>query len=383
MATRPRSPPSTPASAPIVRAAAAATRSIELTEPTPLLEVEGLVTEFTTEAGSVRACDGVSFRIPAGRAVALVGESGSGKSVTALSLLRLVRDPPGRITAGTIRFRSRNLLELTEKEMRAIRGDEIAMIFQEPLTALNPVYTAGDQVAEVLVLHRRMRRKEAVTKAVELFRRVGITDPERRVDEYPHQLSGGMRQRVMIAMALACSPALLIADEPTTALDVTIQAQILELLGELRHSTGMSLLLITHDLGIVAQTCDEVVVMYAGQVVEQAPCAELFRGPRHPYTRGLVDSVPALAPPRAPGAGAGSVDGKEPAPRGRLREIPGMVPQLDKLPRGCRFQDRCTFVTDECRASAPELVVEPGDAGVARAVRCFHPLGPTTEPVPS
>jgi oligopeptide/dipeptide ABC transporter ATP-binding protein len=277
--------------------------------------------------------------------------------VTALSILRLLRDPPGRVVGGEVLFEGRDLLRLDEREMRAIRGNRISMIFQEPMTSLNPVMTTGDQVAEPLRLHRRLGRREARDAVVALFRQVGIADPERRVDEYPHQMSGGMRQRVMIAMALACRPALLIADEPTTALDVTIQAQILALIGDLRRELAMSVLLITHDLGVVAETCDRVVVMYAGQVVEQAETKALFRAPRHPYTRGLLASVPRLDE-------GISLDGKR-----RLVEIPGMVPRLDALPPGCRFQDRCPRKQPLCSTEAPPLrEIEPG-----RLVRCHFP----------
>jgi oligopeptide/dipeptide ABC transporter ATP-binding protein len=332
-----------------------------------LLEVRHLVTRFDTEHGELRAVDDVSFSLRAGATLGLVGESGSGKSVTALSLLRLVRDPPGRVVGGEVLFEGRDLLKLAERELQKVRGDRIAMIFQEPMTSLNPVHTIGEQVGEPLRLHRDATRRAALAEAVTLLRRVGIADPERRVHEYPHQLSGGMRQRVMIAMALACRPQLVIADEPTTALDVTIQAQILELLGALKREIGMSLILITHDLGVVAETCDEVVVMYAGHVVETAPAAALFSAPRHPYTVGLLRSIPSFRAPPPTGAGA----------RRRLQEIPGMVPRLDQLPEGCRFQDRCARVEARCRAEAPPLapsvqagVVEPG-----RAVRCFYPVG--------
>jgi oligopeptide/dipeptide ABC transporter ATP-binding protein len=312
----------------------------------------------------LRAVDQVSFKIAAGRTVGLVGESGSGKSVTALSILRLVR-APGRVESGQIVFDGRDLLALPERELEKVRGDRIAMIFQEPMTSLNPVLTTGAQVAEPLMLHRNKNRREALQEAVELFRRVGIADPERRVREYPHQMSGGMRQRVMIAMALACRPQLLIADEPTTALDVTIQAQILELLAKLRAELGMALLLITHDLGVVAETCDEVVVMYAGHVVERAPVAELFARPRHPYTAGLLRSVPSFGEGERGSREALDARGKK-----RLQEIPGLVPQLDQLPPGCRFQDRCPRVQERCRKEAPPLEVIAPD----RLVRCFFPV---------
>jgi peptide/nickel transport system ATP-binding protein len=316
---------------------------------TSLLEVKDLVTRFEPD---LRAVDQVSFVVPTGSTVGLVGESGSGKSVTALSIMRLVRDPPGRVVGGEVRFEGKDLLTLPEREMRALRGNRLSMIFQEPMTSLNPVLTTGDQVGEPLTLHRGMKRKQALTEAIELFKLVGIADPERRVHEYPHQMSGGMRQRVMIAMALACRPKLLIADEPTTALDVTIQAQILELLARLRKELGMSLLLITHDLGVVAETCDQVVVMYAGRVVERAAAKDLFAHPRHPYTVGLLRSLPTFG-----------ATGK----RRRLQEIPGLVPRLDELPPGCRFADRCDRVQDRCKREEPPLT------GEDRLVRCFYP----------
>jgi oligopeptide/dipeptide ABC transporter ATP-binding protein len=326
--------------------------TVAATTEAPLLEVRDLVTRFATDGDELRAVDGVSFIVPAGRTVGIVGESGSGKSVTALSILRLVRDPPGRIVGGRVLFRGRDLLVLPEREMQKVRGGEIAMIFQEPMTSLNPVMTTGAQVAEPLVIHRGMAKKAALAEAAELFRLVGIADPQRRIHDYPHQMSGGMRQRVMIAMALACRPALVIADEPTTALDVTIQAQILALLARLRRELGMALLLITHDLGVVAETCDDVVVMYAGHDVAQAPAAELFARPRHPYTAGLIASR------RPKGAGK------------HLQEIPGLVPRLDQLPPGCRFADRCPRVQPRCRAEAPTLdPIAPG-----RLVRCFYPV---------
>ncbi len=317
-----------------------------------LLDVRGLTTRFLANGADFRAVDNVSFGLAAGGTLGVVGESGSGKSVTALSIMRLVRDPPGRIVGGEVRFRGRDLLTLTERQMQSVRGGEIGMIFQEPMTSLNPVMTTGAQMAEPLRLHRGTSKKDALAQAVDLYKLVGIADPERRVHDYPHQLSGGMRQRVMIAMALACRPALIIADEPTTALDVTIQAQILELLARLRRELGMSLILITHDLGVVAETCDDVVVMYAGHVVEHAPAQALFRAPRHPYTAGL------LASRRPKGAGK------------HLQEIPGLVPRLDQLPPGCRFADRCPRVQPRCRAEAPPLdTIAP-----SRLVRCFYPV---------
>jgi peptide/nickel transport system ATP-binding protein len=331
----------------------------------PLLEIRDLVTEFRTERGVVRAVDGVSFEIPRGQTLGVVGESGCGKSVTALSVMRLVASPPGRIASGHIRYAGKDLLALDERAMRAIRGNRIGMIFQEPMTSLNPVFTVGDQVAEAVRLHQGKSRKEARAVAIEMLTKVGIPAPAERVDDYPHQLSGGMRQRVMIAMALACKPDLLIADEPTTALDVTIQAQILDLLRQLQADLGMSILLITHDLGVVAETCDEVVVMYAGRVVERAPTAALFAQPRHHYTAGLLRSVPSYTP-LAPAAADGA-----PSPRARLTEIPGMVPPLHALPKGCKFVDRCPAAQDRCHAEEPALTLSaPG-----HHVRCHFPVG--------
>ncbi len=322
----------------------------------PLLEVRELVTEFRTETGTVRAVDGVSFAIPARGTLGVVGESGCGKSVTALSIMRLVASP-GNIASGKIMYGGKDLLALAPAEMRRIRGNRIAMIFQEPMTSLNPVFTAGDQVGEAVRLHQHKSRKEARAIAIEMFRLVGIPSPEERVDAYPHQLSGGMRQRVMIAMALACKPDLLIADEPTTALDVTIQAQILELLQQLQRELGMSILLITHDLGVVAETCDEVVVMYAGRIVERASADTLFATPRHHYTAGLLRSVPSYG------------EGSAVADRTRLVEIPGMVPALSELPNGCKFVDRCPAAEPLCRAEEPALV----QLGASQ-VRCHYPL---------
>ncbi|MEI7969406.1 MAG: ABC transporter ATP-binding protein [Betaproteobacteria bacterium] len=316
----------------------------------PLLEVRNLQTHFIGRGTVAKAVDGVSFGIDAGETLALVGESGCGKSVTAFSILRLVADPPGRIVGGEILFEGRDLRTLTDAQMRAVRGDRIAMIFQEPMTSLNPVFTVGDQIAESIVLHRRVSRRAAAGRALELLDLVGIPEPRRRLDEYPHRLSGGMRQRVMIAMALACEPALLIADEPTTALDVTIQAQILDLLDTLKARTGMAVLLITHDLGVVAQHAQRVAVMYAGRVVEQGSTAELFARPLHPYTRGLLASIP-----RADSAAE------------RLAEIPGLVPSLTDMPPGCAFAPRCARALARCRAEVPELEQQ----GAGRAVACF------------
>jgi oligopeptide/dipeptide ABC transporter ATP-binding protein len=306
----------------------------------PLLSVEGLVTAFHTDEGTVRAVDGVSFDLADGGTLGIVGESGCGKSVTSLSIMQLLPMPPGRIEAGRIVFEGKNLLELSDAEMRDLRGNQISMIFQEPMTSLNPVYTAGHQIMEAIRLHQKVSKAEARKKAIEMLELVGIPAPKQRVDEYPHQLSGGMRQRVMIAMALACEPKLLIADEPTTALDVTIQAQILDLLERLRGELGMSIILITHDLGVVAEFVEEIVVMYAGKVVERASTVALFEDPKHPYTRGLLASVPSYA---------------DNAQKTRLPTIPGVVPDLRDLPKGCRFQDRCPDVVDRCRVDEPPL----------------------------
>ena len=310
------------------------------TSPAPLLEVEDLMTHFFTRDGVVRAVDGVSFSIAPGETLALVGESGCGKSVTSLSIMRLIASP-GRIVGGAIRFQGRDLLGLTEPEMRKVRGNDISMVFQEPMTSLNPVLTVGRQIAETLVLHRGLGRKDAMARAVDMLRLVRIPEPARRAAEYPHQMSGGMRQRVMIAMALACDPKLLIADEPTTALDVTIQAQILDLMRELQAKTGAAILLITHDLGVVAEMAQRVVVMYAGRKVEEAPVEELFARPRHPYTRGLMNSMPRLS--------AGH------AGRKRLQEIPGMVPSLREPIAGCAFATRCAYAVGLCHGDAPAL----------------------------
>ncbi|MSQ55396.1 MAG: ABC transporter ATP-binding protein [Betaproteobacteria bacterium] len=306
-----------------------------------LLEVDGLKTHFFTRDGVVRAVDGVSFSVQPGETLAIVGESGCGKSVTSLSILRLIASPPGRTVAGTISFDGRDLLALSEREMRDVRGNEISMIFQEPMTSLNPVLTIGRQIAETLVLHRGLSGGDAMARAVEMLKLVNIPEPERRVTEYPHQMSGGMRQRVMIAMALACDPKLLIADEPTTALDVTIQAQILDLMRALRDRTGAAIMLITHDLGVVAEMAQRVVVMYAGRKVEEAPVGALFARPRHPYTQGLMNSIPRL--------------GAAEAVRKRLAEIPGMVPSLREPIAGCAFATRCAYAVERCRAEAPPL----------------------------
>jgi peptide/nickel transport system ATP-binding protein len=309
---------------------------------TPLLEVEDLKTYFFTRDGVVRAVDGVSFSVERGETLAIVGESGCGKSVTSLSILRLIASPPGRTVGGRVLFEGTDLLALEEPEMRKIRGNAISMIFQEPMTSLNPVLTIGHQIAEVLTLHRGLSKEDAVERSIEMLRVVHIPEPERRVKQYPHELSGGMRQRVMIAIALACEPRLLIADEPTTALDVTIQAQILDLMSELKKRTGAAIVLITHDLGVVAEMAERVVVMYAGRKVEETPVTELFARPCHPYTRGLLDSIPKLS-----GGRCGAMM--------RLSEIAGTVPSLAEPIIGCAFAPRCAYATARCRTEYPPL----------------------------
>ena len=315
-----------------------------------LLQVKDLVTSFKTDRGIIRAVDGISFEIKKGQTVGLVGETGCGKSVTSLSILRLIQSPPGFVERGSINFDGKNILDLDDAGMRSIRGNRISMIFQEPMTSLNPVFTIGDQIGEVFRIHQSMNKKQARAKSIEMLRLVKIPAPESRVDEYPHQLSGGMRQRVMIAMALACNPELLIADEPTTALDVTIQAQILDLMADLQKSLNMAILLITHDLGVVAEVCDYVMVMYAGKIAEQAPVKDLFKDPKHPYTKGLLNSIPKLGHKTE-----------------YLPTIEGQVPSLSKLPVGCRFQDRCPFVMDKCRVNEPVLI----DVRPERKVACW------------
>jgi oligopeptide/dipeptide ABC transporter ATP-binding protein len=310
----------------------------------PILEITDLQTQFRSPAGPIRAVDGVSCAVRPGETLCIVGESGCGKSVTALSILRLIPNPPGRIVGGRIRFDGRELLTLDEPAMERIRGNEISMIFQEPMTSLNPLYTIGRQIGESIALHQGLSRRDAMAKAVGMLRRVAIPDAENRARAYPHQLSGGMRQRVMIAMALSCNPKVLIADEPTTALDVTIQAQILALIREQQDRMGMAVVLITHDMGIVAETADRVVVMYAGRKVEEAPVADLFERPAHPYTRGLLGSIPDIE-------GAARAGRKRP----RLAEIKGMVPSLARLPPGCSFAPRCGYATPACLQAAPPL----------------------------
>ncbi len=318
----------------------------------PLLQLDDVRTWFFTDAGIVPSVDGVSYSIARGKTLGVVGESGCGKSVTALSILGLVPSPPGRTVSGRILFEGRDLTQMSTREMRAIRGNRIGMIFQEPMTSLNPVYTVGNQIIEAVQLHMRKPHHEARELAIHMLDRVGIPSPRQRVDEYPHQLSGGMKQRVMIAMALVCNPSLLIADEPTTALDVTIQAQILDLLNELQDEFGMSILMITHDLGVVAEVSDHVVVMYAGNVVEYADVTTLFVEPRHPYTLGLFRSLPDLDAPRGE----------------RLPTIPGMVPSPLKFPSGCRFRTRCPFATERCSAEKPPLK----DVGGGHLVACHY-----------
>jgi peptide/nickel transport system ATP-binding protein len=322
----------------------------------PLLDIRGLKTHFKTDDGWLHAVDGVDLQVHAGETVCLVGESGSGKSVTARTVLKLIDMPPGHIAAGQVLWKGRDLVPLSPRQMQPLRGREIAMVFQEPMTSLNPVYPVGLQIIEGLRLHEGLSKREALQRAVELLRLVGIPTPDQRVHDYPHQFSGGMRQRVMIAMALACSPQLLIADEPTTALDVTIQAQILDLLGELKERLGMAVLLITHAMGVVAEVAQRVVVMYAGQVVESAPVERLFAAPLHPYTQGLIASIPR--PDRALPEGQA---------RPRLQAIPGTVPKLVNPAPGCRFADRCGQVQAGCRQADPPLrELAPG-----HRVACF------------
>jgi len=319
-----------------------------------LLQVEGLRVEFKTRHGIARVLDHVSFDLRSGRTLGIVGESGCGKSMTALSIMGLVPTPPGRISGGSIRLNGEDLLRAGEKRLRQVRGNEISMIFQEPMTSLNPVYTVGDQIAESVRLHQGLGKREALDRAVEMLKAVGIPAPERRVKEYPHQLSGGMRQRVMIAMALACNPTVLIADEPTTALDVTVQAQIFDLLEDLQARTNAAIILITHDMGAIAEMADRVVVMYAGRVVEGGTVEAILDTPRHPYTQGLIACVPHLDP--------------DPKPeRPPLREIPGVVPAMTDLGRGCAFAPRCDRAMDQCRASVPPIL----DTGGGHRAACW------------
>jgi len=328
----------------------------QATETNRVLEVEDLQTYFYTRGGLVKAVDCVSFSLTRGATLAIVGESGCGKSVTALSLMRLVADPPGRIVGGSVRLEGVDLLRLDEAAMRDIRGNQISMVFQEPMTSLNPVMTIGRQISEALILHQRMTNNAALKRAIEMLQLVGIPEPKQRAKEYPHQLPGGMRQRAMIAMALACNPRILIADEPTSALDVTIQAQILELIAKLQRELGTAVILITHDLGVVAETAERVIVMYAGRKVEEAAVGELFARPLHPYTRGLMNSIPRLALMRRE------------ASQQRLQEIPGIVPALSNLPQACTFAPRCAFADDKCRGQFPPYQEKRPDHWAA----CWH-----------
>lgn len=325
-----------------------------------ILEVKDLVVQFNTDRGLITAVNGVTFDVHKGKTIGIVGESGSGKSVSALSIMRLIPTPPGKIASGSIDYRGQDLINMPLDKMRAIRGNKIAMIFQEPMTSLNPVFTVGNQIEEVVELHQsELSKTERKAKAIEMLRLVGIPSPAERVKEYPHQLSGGMRQRVMIAIALACNPDILIADEPTTALDVTIQAQILELMNKLQKELGMGIIMITHDLGVVAETCDEVAVMYCGKIVEHADVKTLFNHPKHPYTKGLIESIP-------------SFDSTGGAKKERLVTIEGMVPSLFDLPDGCSFQDRCGNVIDKCRGI--EGVPSLSKIAENHNVSCHNPL---------
>jgi len=321
-----------------------------------LLDLRDLKTYFFTSDGLAKAVDGVSYQLHRGETLGVVGESGCGKSVTALSVLRLVPDPPGRTVGGEIVFERTNLLKLSRAEMRRIRGNEIAMIFQEPMTSLNPVFTIGNQISEAIILHQKLSKRDALSKSIDMLKKVGIPVPERRVHEYPHQLSGGMRQRAMIAMALSCNPKLLIADEPTTALDVTIQAQILDLIFNLKEEAGMAVMLITHNLGVVAETARRVVVMYSGKVVEEGPVLEIFKRPQHPYTQGLLGSLPRL-------------EEKATGKKHRLQEIVGIVPSPYNLPSGCKFHPRCPKAQAICKEQEPPLEKMPGGHYSA----CFFP----------
>ncbi len=326
------------------------------TSATPLLSVKNLVVEFSTRHGPVRAVDNISFDVYPNETVGIVGESGCGKTVTGLTLLRLIPMPPGRIVQGSIEFKGKDITRLSEKEMQAMRGADISMIFQEPMTALNPVFTVGNQMVDVIRRHKKLTRSQARAQAIEMLDKVGIPAPRKRIDEYPHQLSGGMRQRVMIAMALSCDPKLLVADEPTTALDVTTQAQVMEQIVKLQDEFHMSVILVTHDLGVVAESCDRAIVMYCGNIIETAPIGELFEQPRHPYTKGLLESIPRIREEKMK----------------QLPIIPGMVPDLLHLPPGCRFADRCSRATDRCNQEKPLL--EPAKGSGDRKVACYHPF---------
>ena len=319
----------------------------------PILEVKNLSTHFTTQSGIVRAVDGVGLTLNEGDTLGIVGESGCGKTMLALSIMRLVPVPQGRIASGNILFDGLDLLSLREKEMQRVRGKDISMIFQEPMTSLNPVFRVGEQIAEVMRRHQGLSGKDALERAVEMLRLVGITSPEKRIRDYPHQMSGGMRQRVMIAIALACNPRLMLADEPTTALDVTIQAQIIDLITDMKDQTGASVVMITHDLGVIAETARFVIVMYAGKVVEYSPVEDIFSAPLHPYTIGLLEAIPKID----------GVTGRD----SYLKVIPGVVPDLYDLPRGCRFSDRCSHVMTICRQEEPELI----EKAFGHTVRCW------------
>ena len=316
-----------------------------------ILEIKDLCVEFQTVEGTVHAVDHLNYTLHKGEKLGIVGESGSGKSVSSLGMMQLIPNPPGRITGGEILYHGKDLVKASEKEMQKIRGNEISMIFQEPMTSLNPIIKCGKQIAESLRLHRGMKKKEAMEEAVRMMRAVGIANPEVRAHEYPHQMSGGMRQRVMIAMALACQPQILIADEPTTALDVTIQAQILDLIRELNESMGTSVVFITHDLGVVSELCDTVIVMYTGHIVEQAPVKELFESPKHPYTKGLLNAIPKITRERNP-----------------LETIEGMVPNPTERIEGCSFSPRCPYATEQCRKAEPPMTELPD----GRLVRCWQ-----------
>ena len=320
----------------------------------PLLEVESLEVEFSTRQGVARVLDGIALSLEPGRTLGIVGESGCGKSMTALSIMRLVPVPPGRIGAGSVRLNGEDLLQVTEKRMREVRGKDISMIFQEPMTSLNPVYSIGDQIAETVRLHEGLGRRASLDRAVEMLKAVHIPAAERRVREFPHQMSGGMRQRVMIAMALACRPSVLIADEPTTALDVTVQAQVFDLLKELQEKTGTAIILISHDMGVIAEMADRVMVMYAGRIVEEASTDEILENPKHPYTQGLIACVPHL-------------EEEPPLERATLTEIPGVVPALTELGSGCSYAPRCAYAADRCRRKAPE----PLEVGEEHRVACW------------
>jgi len=328
--------------------------NLDIEKREPILTVDNLTVDFNTDKGRVRAIDGISFEVMPGETLAIVGESGCGKSVSSLSIMGLLPSPPGKIVDGSIKFNKRELIGLSEKEYRKVRGNEISMIFQEPMTALNPVLKISTQMIDVIRLHNRIGKSEAKRRAIDMLETVGIPSPEMRINEYPHQLSGGMRQRVMIAMALSCGPDLLLADEPTTALDVTIQAQVMTEMVRLQKKLGMAVILVTHDLGVVAESCQRVAVMYCGQIIEQASVQDIFASPKHPYTQGLLKSIPVVREKKIP----------------RLATIEGMVPDLRDMPSGCRFADRCQFAEARCRASSPQL----SGAGTHQ-VACFNPLG--------